>query len=66
MLKPRRPVVTPHAWCGPEAQVVTPHGKRSTCNGNHHSFLTDLINKQKKQKDYVFLLFLFITLHLLM
>jgi len=24
-----------------EAQVVTPHGKRSTWNGNQHSFLTE-------------------------
>jgi len=44
MLKPRRPVVT-HAWstsCGPEAQV-TPHGKRSTWNGNRHSSLQSKI-----------------------
>jgi len=46
MLSPRRPVVT-HAWttsCGPETQA-TSHGKRSSWNGNQHTFLTEPLFK---------------------
>ncbi len=42
-----------------EAQV-TLHGKRSTWNGNLHSFLTELNNKQNKKQTSIQVCFLVI------